>query len=67
MVISMKVIKSIDEEKVREISKIKKEPEWMTEFRVNSYKKFMELKNPKFGPVLAIDFDMINYYKKMTD
>ena len=63
----MKVIKSIDEEKVREISKIKNEPKWMTEFRINSYKKFMELKNPKFGPVLSIDFDIINYYKKMTD
>lgn len=63
----MKIITSINEEKVREISKIKKEPKWMTEFRVNSYKKFMELKNPKFGPVLAIDFDIINYYKKMTD
>jgi len=67
MVIPMKVIKSIDEEKVREISKIKNEPKWMTDFRVNSYKKFMELKNPKFGPVLSIDFDIINYYKKMTD
>ena len=63
----MKIIKNIDEEKVREISKIKNEPKWMTEFRVNSYKKFMELKNPNFGPALAIDFDIINYYKKMTD
>ena len=63
----MKVIKNIDEEKVKEISKIKNEPDWMTEFRVNSYKKFMELKNPKFGPTLSIDFDIINYYKKMTD
>mgnify|MGYP003317449398 CR=1 FL=1 len=64
MVIPMKIIKSIDEEKVREISKIKNEPKWMTEFRVNSYKKFMELKNPKFGPALSIDFDIINYYNK---
>ncbi len=63
----MKVIKSIDEEKVREISNIKNEPNWMTEFRVNAYKKFIELSNPTFGPKLSIDFDMINYYKKMTD
>lgn len=63
----MKVIKSIDEEKVREISKIKNEPNWMTEFRINAYKKFIELSNPTFGPKLSIDFDMINYYKKMTD
>ena len=63
----MKIIKSIDEDKVREISNIKNEPKWMTDFRVNAYKKFMELKNPKFGPVLSIDFDIINYYKKMTE
>ena len=63
----MKVIKSIDEEKVIEISKIKNEPKWMTDFRVNAYKKFIELKNPRFGPILNIDFDIINYYKKITD
>ena len=63
----MKIIKSIDEDKVREISNIKNEPKWMTDFRVNAYKKFMELKNPKFGPMLSIDFDIINYYKKMTE
>ena len=34
--------KSLTEEKVREISKIKGEPSWMTDFRVMSYKKFVE-------------------------
>lgn len=65
MVIFMK--KSIDENKVIEISGIKGEPSWMQEFRLNSYKKFMELNNPKFGPELKIDFDLINYYKKIDD
>ena len=59
--------KNIDENKVIEISKIKNEPEWMTEFRLKSYKKFIELNNPKFGPELKIDFDIINYYKKIDD
>lgn len=59
--------KNINEEKVIEISKIKQEPDWMTEFRINSYKKFEELANPKFGPELKIDFDIINYYKKIDD
>ncbi|MDD3452827.1 MAG: Fe-S cluster assembly protein SufB [Bacilli bacterium] len=54
-------------DKVQEISKIKNEPNWMTEFRINSYKKFTELKNPKFGPKLDIDFDIINYYKRIND
>jgi len=53
--------------KVKEISMIKKEPIWMTNFRVESYKKFLELKNPKFGPEIDIDFDMITYYKKISD
>lgn len=59
--------KNIDENKVIEISKIKNEPEWMTEFRLKSYKKFIELNNPKFGPELKIDFDIINYYKKIDN
>ena len=58
---------SLSIEKVKEISKLKNEPKWMTEFRVNSYKKFIELPNPIFGPELKIDFSIINYYKKMTD
>lgn len=54
-------------EKVKEISKIKKEPKWMLDFRLNSYKKFMELSNPKFGPELKIDFSDITYYKRIDD
>ena len=60
----MEVIDRIDEESVRKISKIKGEPKWMENFRVKSYKKFAELKNPNFGPQLSIDFNLINYYKK---
>ena len=59
--------KNIDENKVIEISNIKQEPDWMKEFRLNSYRKFIELNNPKFGPELKIDFDIINYYKKIDD
>jgi Fe-S cluster assembly protein SufB len=56
---------SID--KVKEISRIKKEPKWMRDFRLEALEKFLELKNPKFGPELKIDYDSINYYKKMSD
>ena len=57
----------IDVSKVEQISKIKNEPKWMTEFRINAYKKFAELKNPIFGPEIKLDFSIINYYKKMDD
>ena len=40
----------ISEKIVREISKIKHEPKWMTDFRKTSYEKFEELLNPSFGP-----------------
>ena len=52
-------------ELVEKISKQKGEPVWMLEFRKKSYEKFLELDNPKFGPKLEIDFDNINYYKKV--
>ena len=55
----------LSEELIRSISSKKNEPEWMLEFRLNSLKKFFELDNPTFGPELDIDFDNINYYKKV--
>ena len=64
----MKVIdKTLTVDKVKEISKIKGEPKWMTDFRVQSFKKFEELPNPKFGPNLDINFDIFTYYKKTFD
>lgn len=60
-------MKNLNIEKIKEISKIKKEPSWMTDFRINTFNAFENLSNPKFGPELKIDFDIINYYKKMDD
>ena len=59
--------KGLNENIVVEISKIKKEPKWMKEFRIDSYKKFEELSNPSFGPELKINFDDITYYKKIGE
>ena len=36
----------------------------MLEFRLNSYRKFLELENPNFGPKIELDFSKLNYYKK---
>ena len=54
---------NLNDELVRKISNIKNEPEWMTDFRLESLKSFFELDNPSFGPVIDIDFSKINYYK----
>ena len=64
----MKIIKkSLNEDKIRQISKYKEEPKWMTDFRLKSYQKFIESQNPNFGPHLHINFDLFTYYKKVTD
>lgn len=60
-------MKKLDEEYVRQISHLKGEPTWMTNFRVKCFKKFIEAKQPNFGPQINLNFDMINYYKKVTD
>ena len=51
-------------ELVKEISKIKEEPSWMTEFRLNAFECFTKLDNPNFGPKLDVDYDNINYFKE---
>ncbi len=58
----------LDKNLVIELSKKKKEPKWMLEFRLLAFDKFLELDNPNFGPKLDIDFDKITYYKdKVND
>ncbi|MCI9585341.1 MAG: Fe-S cluster assembly protein SufB [Bacilli bacterium] len=57
----------LSSEKIINISKTKGEPKWMTDFRLKAYETFMETANPNFGPELKIDFDEINYYKKVSD
>ncbi len=57
----------LSEDKIRDISKIKGEPKWMTDFRLEAYKAFKEIPNPNFGPELKIDFEAINYYKKVSN
>lgn len=60
-------MEKLNEELIKKISLNKNEPSWMLDFRLESYKKFKELDNPDFGPHIDIDFDNINYYKKVGD
>lgn len=60
--------KGLDEQVVKKISSIKKEPKWMTEFRLKSYKIFKDKPMPDFGADLSkINFKDIYYYIKPTD
>ena len=58
-------MEKLSEQLIRDISKQKGEPRWMLNFRLKAYKKFLELDNPNFGPKIDIDFNDINYYKKV--
>ena len=63
----IKLEKGLNENKVKKISEIKKEPEWMCDLRVKSYKEFIKQGLPSFGPEINIDFDKITYYRKIDD
>ncbi len=58
----------LNEDIIREISSLKGEPEWMLEFRLKSYKAFLELKNPSYGPDLSnIDFSSFTYFTRPSN
>jgi len=59
--------KGLNKTLVREISKLKQEPKWMTDFRIKAYEMFEEFSNPIFGPELKLDFNEINYFKRISD
>ncbi len=61
--------KGLDEEIVRQISAMKGEPEWMTDFRVRSLEAFNAKPMPNWGSdvLKELDFNDIFYYIKPTD
>ena len=53
---------------IRQISKLKNEPEWMLEYRLNSYKAFLKLPLPSFGPDLSnLDYDTYTYFTRLSN
>lgn len=60
--------KGLSRETVENISDIKKEPEWMREFRLKAYDEFIRQKMPNWGGDLSkIDFDNVYYYARASD
>ena len=54
----------LDENTVRKISQIKKEPEWLLEFRLKAYRRWKVLKKPDWAhlDIDPIDYQKISYY-----
>lgn len=63
-----KTEKGLTRDTVIEISRLKQEPEWMLERRLQAYEAFCEMPIQKWGPdVSDIDFDEYTYYIKPTN
>lgn len=60
-------MEKLNEDFIINLSKLKCEPNWMTDFRLNSYQEFLRQDEPTFGPELNINFDDILYYKKADE
>lgn len=60
--------KGLSREVVEEISMIKKEPEWMKEYRLKAYDAFMKMPMQTWGPNLDdLHFDEYTYYIKPSE
>ncbi len=63
-----KTKKGISSSIIRQISKLKNEPQWMTDFRLKSYSIFKKMHVPKWGADLSdIRFDQMTYFARATD
>ena len=60
--------KGLNAEIVAQISAMKNEPEWMTEYRLKAYEIFLSKPMPTWGADLSgIDFDDIYYFVRASD
>ena len=63
-----KARKGLDEDVIRRISAMKKEPEWMLEYRLKAFAHYEKRAIPTWGPnVSNLDLDGIYYYVKPTE
>ncbi len=60
--------KGLSREVIIQLSRMKEEPEWMTEYRLKAYEHFMKRPMPNWGPDLSqLDLDDIYYYIRPTE
>jgi Fe-S cluster assembly protein SufB len=62
--------KGLDDEVIRNISKIKNEPEWMTDFRLEALRLFRSMPDPEWidgGIFSGIQYSDLYYYARAAD
>ncbi|MBZ0289713.1 MAG: Fe-S cluster assembly protein SufB, partial [Anaerolineae bacterium] len=65
---SFKSEKGLNADTVRQISRMKSEPQWMTDYRLKAYEIFLSKPMPTWGGDLSgIDFDDIYYFVRASD
>jgi Fe-S cluster assembly protein SufB len=54
----------LDEDVIRRLSAKKREPEWMTEWRLQAYRAWLEMKEPTWANIKyePVDYQAISYY-----
>ena len=57
----------LNENTINKISDIKGEEDYFRKYRLDSLKKFFELKDPDYGPKYSIDYNKIIFYKNVLD
>lgn len=57
-------MKQLNQELVREISNLRHEPEWLLQWRLESFEKWKKMNEPHWGEIdyQPIDYDSLNYY-----
>lgn len=64
----VKTAKGLTEDTIREISSLKKEPDYMLEYRLKSYREFMNRPQPSFGPDLSfLNFQDYTYFTRTSE
>ena len=58
----MKIV-GLNKENIIKISKLKGEEDWVLNYRLDSFDKFLKLKEPSFGPKVQVDLENMTLYK----
>lgn len=59
-------MKILNEQLIREISNLRNEPEWLSQWRLSAFEKWKKMKEPHWAEIdyEPIDYDSLNYYNK---
>ncbi len=64
----LKTPKGLSEDIIREISRLKGEPEWMLEYRLKALEAFNRLPLPSYGPDMSdLDFQSYTYFTRPAE